>query len=127
MTLVLVLAMGGAVGGYALAQWQAQEAVIQLRADHVAEIERMQRTYALTLQALAPKITAIAETASAAAGAAAEAAVSSAEVAQTAKRVAQGKPTTPAPLTAAERARANSAIEAAKRKLQEGSRRGRSC
>jgi hypothetical protein len=66
---------------------------------------------------LVPKINDIAQTASEAAGAAAEAAVTSAEVAQTAKRVAQGK-STPAPLTEAERAKANSAIEAANRKLQ---------
>lgn len=118
VTLVLVIAMGGAAGGYWFAQWQVRDLVVQLRTDHVAEIERMQATYALTLQALAPKINDIAQTAQQAAGAAAEAAVTSAEVAQAAKKVAQGG-TGARPLTEAERARANAAIDAANRKLQE--------
>ncbi|CAG9172350.1 hypothetical protein CURE108131_23255 [Cupriavidus respiraculi] len=122
VSLVLLIAVGGGVAGYSIALWQAREAMIEQRADHLAEIERMQETYGITLRALVPKINDIAQTASEAAGAAAEAAVTSAEVAQTAKRVAQGKASGPTPLTEAERAKANSAIEAANRKLREGVR-----
>lgn len=121
IALIAVVAMGGAAGGYALAQWQGQEALVQQRADHLAEIERLQHAYAQTLQALAPKINDLAQTAQEAAGAAAEAAVTSAEVAQTARKVAQGGSGV-RPLTEAERARANAAIEAANRKLQEAKR-----
>lgn len=121
VSMVLVIAMGGAAGGYWIAQWQARDLFVQMRADHVAEIERLQSTYADTLQALAPKIDDIAQTAQQAAGAAAEAAVTSAAVAQAAKKVTQGS-AIPRPLTEAERARANAAIEAANRKLQEAKR-----
>jgi hypothetical protein len=44
VTLLLVVAMGGGVAGYSLAIWQAREAMIEQRADHLAEIERMQET-----------------------------------------------------------------------------------
>lgn len=119
ITLVLFIAMGGAVAGYSTALWRMQEEVVQLRADHVAEIERLQRTYAMTLQALAPQLGNIAETASAAAGAAAQAAETSAEAARTVKQAARFKPE---PLSEAERSRVNGAIEAANRKLREGGR-----
>lgn len=91
ITLVLVIAMGGAVGGYALAQWQAQELIVQMRVDHAAEIERLQGTFSRTLQALAPQLGDIAQTASAAAGAAAEAAETSAEAARTVKQATRGR------------------------------------
>ena len=120
ITLVLVIAMGGAVAGYSTALWRMQEEVVQLRADHVAEIERLQRTYAMTLQALAPQLGDIAETASAAAGAAAQAAETSAEAARTVKQTAARNK--PVPLSEAERSRVNEAIEAANRKLREGGR-----
>jgi predicted PurR-regulated permease PerM len=119
ITLVLVIAMGGAVGGYALAQWQARDVFVQMRADHAAEIERLQGTFSWTLQALAPQLGDIAQTASAAAGAAAQAAETSAEAARTVKQAARSAP---APLSEAERSRVNGAIEAANRKLKEGGR-----
>jgi len=119
VTLVLVIATGGAVGGYALAQWQARDVIVQMRTDHAAEIERLQRTFSSTLQALAPRLGDIAQTASAAAGAAAQAAETSAEAARTVKQAAR---TTPAPLSEAERSRLNGAIEAANRKVKEGAR-----
>lgn len=119
VTLVLVIATGGAVGGYALAQWQARDVIVQMRTDHAAEIERLQGTFSSTLQALAPQLGDIAETASAAAGAAAQAAETSAEAARTVKQAARAAP---APLSEAERSRVNGAIEAANRKLKEGAR-----
>ncbi len=119
VTIVLVIAMGGGVGGYALAQWQARDVIVQMRSDHAAEIERLQGTFAKTLQALAPQLGDIAETASAAAGAAAQSAEKSAEAARTVKHAARGAP---APLSEAERSRVNGAIEAANRKLKEGGR-----
>ncbi|WP_456281579.1 hypothetical protein M1D55_19240 [Cupriavidus sp. JZ107] len=119
LTLVAVIATGGAVGGYALAQWQARDVIVQMRTDHAAEIERLQATFSSTLQALAPQLGDIAETASAAAGAAAQAAETSAEAARTVKQAARAAP---APLSEAERSRVNGAIEAANRKLKEGGR-----
>ena len=120
LTLVLVIATGGAVGGYALAQWQARDVIVQMRSDHAAEIERLQGTFAKTLQALAPQLGDIAETASAAAGAAAQAAETSAQAARTVKQ--QAARTKPEPLSEAERSRLNGAIEAANRKVKEGAR-----
>ncbi|MCG5259722.1 hypothetical protein EM868_22650 [Cupriavidus gilardii] len=119
VTLVLVIATGGAVGGYALAQWQARDVIVQMRTDHAAEMERLQGTFSRTLQALAPQLGDIAETASAAAGAAAQAAETSAEAARTVKQAARAAP---APLSEAERSRVNGAIEAANRKLKESGR-----
>lgn len=119
ITIMLVIAMGGGVAGYALAQWQARDVIVQMRADHAAEIERLQGTFSWTLQVLAPQLGDIAETASAAAGAAAQAAETSAEAARTVKQAARFKS---APLSEAERSRVNGAIEAANRKLKEGGR-----
>lgn len=119
ITILLVIAMGGGVAGYALAQWQARDVIVQMRADHAAEIERLQGTFSWTLQVLAPQLGDIAETASAAAGAAAQAAETSAAAARTVKQAARFKPE---PLSEAERSRVNGAIEAANRKLKEGGR-----
>lgn len=120
VTIVLVIAMGGGVGGYALAQWQARDVIVQMRTDHAAEIERLQGTFAKTLQVLAPQLGDIAETASAAAGAAAQAAETSAQAARTVKQ--QAARTKPEPLSEADRSRINGAIEAANRKVKEGAR-----
>lgn len=119
ITILLVIAMGGGVAGYALAQWQAHDVIVQMRTDHAAEIERLQGTFSWTLQMLAPQLGDIAETASAAAGAAAQAAETSAEAARTVKQAARFKTE---PLSEAERSRVNGAIEAANRKLKEGGR-----
>lgn len=120
ITILLVIAMGGGVAGYALAQWQARDVIVQMRTDHAAEIERLQGTFSWTLQMLAPQLGDIAETASAAAGAAAQAAETSAEAARTVKQAAARNK--PVPLSEAERSRVNEAIEAANRKLKEGGR-----
>lgn len=112
VTIVLVIAMGGGVGGYALAQCQARDVIVQMRSDHAAEIERLQGTFAKTLQALAPRLGDIAETASAAAGAAAQAVETSAQAARA----------KPEPLSKADRSRINGAIGAANRKVKEGAR-----
>lgn len=115
ISLVLLIALGGAVGGFMYAEWRAHDVMVQERADHLAEIDRLQGNYTQLLQVLTPKIKDIAETASSAAESAAAAAATTAEVATAAKR-ATGVPT---PLTEAERSKANAAINDANRRLRE--------
>lgn len=112
VTLMAMMVGGGAGAGYFACQWQFGALMAQQRADHQAEVQRLQEAYGRALEALAPKV-------SAAAGAAAEAAEASAEAARSARRAV---PVAPAParrLTEAERAQANRAIEAANQKVRE--------
>lgn len=117
LTLIALMVGGGGGTGYALCQWQYRELMAQQREDHLAEIDRLQGAYTVTLEALTPKVTA-------AAGAAAQAAEASVEAAKTAKRVVRAAPQVVLnrPLTEAERDLVNRDIEAANRRAREGKR-----
>lgn len=118
ITVILLIALGAGAVGYGIAQSQARETIVEERANHQAEIERLQRTYTETLAIIAPQLKGIAKDVSQAATASAQAAVSTAEAAKSAKRAA-APVANAAPITEAQRSDTNRKIEEANRKVKD--------
>lgn len=116
---VLLQWLGAGAVGYFYAQSQMRAFVIEERADHLAEIDRLQKNYADTLGYLTSKASATADAAEAAATQSAVAATEAKDTAKAAKRaVAPAAPATPS-ISEAQRADINRKIEAINRKVRE--------
>lgn len=113
---IALIAMGAGASGYFFAQYQMRAFVLEERADHVAEIERLQRTYAETLAYLTTKASATADAAESAANESAKAATDSAKAA---KRAVAPSQTAPTSISEAQRTDINRKIEAINRKVRE--------
>lgn len=117
---ILAIATGGGACGYFFAQYQMRTFMLEERADHVAEIERLQRTYADTLGYLTSKAGATADAAEAAATQSAQAAVEAKDSARAAKRVTvPAAPSATTPISETQRNEVNRKIEAVNRKVRE--------
>jgi hypothetical protein len=114
LTLVLAVALGGAIAGYSYSEYRLRVIVLNSAAEHQAEIRRLQETNTRVLAALTAQVQSAAQTANIAGARAANAADQSAVAAQTAKsaavetaRAAQRRPTIVVTPVVPEPARAN--------------------
>ena len=117
MLTIALIALGGGASGYFFAQYQMRTFLIDERANHVAELERMQSVYTATIAAMAPKLERIADATEASATASAKAAVNTSEATRVTKQTARAAaPQTP--MNEAQRKEVNQKIEDANRKAR---------
>lgn len=112
VTLMSLMVGGGVGAGYAISQWHALDVMAERRADHQAEIERLQKAYSDVLSVLAPKVHQAADSAAVAAEA-------SVEAAKSVTRAARAPVSQPRQISDAERKQINREIDYANRLIKE--------
>lgn len=120
IVIVLLQWLGAGAVGYFIAQAQVRNFVIEERADHLAEIQRLQETYTNTLGYMSAQAKRAADSSQEAADQSAQAAVQSKDTARAAKKaVGQNSGNGTSPITEAQRSEVNRKIEAVNRKVKE--------
>lgn len=121
LTVIGFFALGSGAAGYFFAQSQMRDDMVRERAEHLAEIDRLQKTYAETMAYVSQRVGETAKAAQVAADQSAQAAVEAKDTAKAAKRAVGATPAAApaaAPISEAQRAEVNRKIDQANQKVR---------